>query len=118
MKARNYLQMLLLCVIAISCTQKKIENLPASESNSGSDSNNSNFEFVEGYPTETTIKNAYDEADLNRAIQTYRFFYPSVSFTGTWEGNLNNGVVPNKTFAILDGTPNQLVLTPNSDPKY
>ncbi|HXB92978.1 MAG TPA: DUF1254 domain-containing protein [Puia sp.] len=76
------------------------------------------FEFVGGYPTEATVQKAYDEADLNRAIMLYRFFYPSVSFLGTWEGNLANGVVPNKVFAILDGTPDQLVFTPNSDTRY
>lgn len=79
---------------------------------------NSTFEFVNGYPTAATVKQAYDEADLNRAIQCYRFFYPSVSILGTWEGNLNNGVVVNSAFAILDGTPQQLVFTPNSDTKY
>ena len=76
------------------------------------------YKFVGGYPTPETVQKAYDEADLNRAIQTYRFFYPSVSIMATWEGNLANGVVPNKVFAILDGTPDQLVFTPNSDTKY
>lgn len=119
MNVKIYLTALCWCFLLSSCTQKKIENVTASDPNSESNSTaNSEFEFVGDYPTEATIKNAYDEADLNRAIQTYRFFYPSVSFAGTWEGNLNNGVVPNKTFAILDGTPNQLVFTPNSDTKY
>ncbi len=78
----------------------------------------SSYQFVNGYPTDATIQKAYEEADLNRAIQCYRFFYPSVSIIGTWEGNLKNGVVPNETFAILNGTPQQLVFTPNSDTKY
>lgn len=76
------------------------------------------YEFVNGYPTDATIQKAYDDADLNRAIQCYRFFYPTVSFMGTWEGNLAAGMVPNKVYGLLDGTPQQLVFTPNSDTKY
>lgn len=78
----------------------------------------SSFEFTGGYPTAATVGEAYDAADLNRAIQCYRFFYPSVSIMGTWLGNLKGGVVPNKVFAMLDGTPEQLVFTPNSDTRY
>ena len=73
------------------------------------------YAFVGGYPTPDTIRRAYDEADLNRALQCYRFFYPSVSITATWKGNLKAGAVPNKVFALLEGTPQQLVFTPNSD---
>ena len=76
------------------------------------------YAFVGGYPTPDTIRRAYDEADLNRALQCYRFFYPSVSITATWKGNLKAGAVPNKVFALLEGTPQQLVFTPNSDTPY
>ncbi len=76
------------------------------------------FEFVNGYPTEATISKAYDEADLNRAIQTYRFFFPSVSILATWDGNMAAGCVANKTFAIMDGAPAQVAFTPNSDTRY
>lgn len=82
------------------------------------ETDSSGYEFIGGYPTEATVQKAYDEADLNRAIQCYRFFYPSVSIMGTWKGNLVGGVVPNKIFAMLDGTPQQLVFTPNSDTRY
>ena len=34
------------------------------------------YEFVGGYPTTETVERAYDEADLNRAVSAYRFFYP------------------------------------------
>jgi hypothetical protein len=76
------------------------------------------YEFKGGFPKPETIQRAYDEADLNRAIQMYRFFYPTVSCMGTWKGNLDNDAVPNKVFALLEGTPNQLVFTPNSDTPY
>ena len=72
------------------------------------------YRFEGGYPTAETVRRAYDEADLNRAVSAYRFFYPSVSIMATWRGNLDNGVVPNRVFALLEGTPQQLVFTPNS----
>ncbi len=74
--------------------------------------------FDGGYPTDETIRRAYDAADLVRAIQCYRFFYPTVSLEATWRGNLSGGVVPNKVFALLEGTPQQYVFTPNSDTPY
>src|ERR1700709_2140717 len=62
------------------------------------------YEFKGGYPTPETILKAYDDADLSRAIQAYKFFYPTVSFEGTWRGNLKEGVVANQVFALLEGT--------------
>lgn len=76
------------------------------------------YEFKGGYPTPETIQKAYDDADLARAIQAYKFFYPTVSFEGTWRGNLKEGAVPNKVFPLLEGSPRQLVFTPNSDTPY
>jgi hypothetical protein len=76
------------------------------------------YEFVGGYPTPETVKRAYDEADYNRAVQAYRFFYPSVSIMATWKGNLRAGMVANKVFGLLEGTPKQFVFTPNSDTPY
>ena len=35
-----------------------------------------------------------------------------------WKGNLAGGVAPNQVFAVLEGTPRQLVFTPNSDTPY
>ncbi len=76
------------------------------------------YEFKGGYPTPETVRRAYDDADLARAIQAYKFFYPTVSFEGTWRGNLREGAVANSVFPLLEGTPNQLVFTPNSDTPY
>ena len=76
------------------------------------------YVFVGGYPTPETVRRAYDAADLNRAVSAYRFFYPSVSIMATWIGNMNAGTVSNEVFALLEGTPKQLVFTPNSDTPY
>jgi len=111
---RSFL-LIAITLLFAACTQT---NNSANQSSDSTAVDKTDYEFVAGYPTDATIQKAYDDADLNRAIQTYRFFYPTVSFMGTWKGNLKNGVVPNKVFAILDGTPQQLVFTPNSDTKY
>ena len=41
------------------------------------------YAFKGGFPTPETVQQAYDDADLNRAIQAYRFFYPTVSIAAT-----------------------------------
>jgi hypothetical protein len=74
--------------------------------------------FERGFPTFDTTKQAYDDADLERAIQAYKFFYPTVSGAAIVRGNEQIGVVPNKVFGILDCAPDQLVFTANSDTPY
>lgn len=76
------------------------------------------YMFTRGYPTEETVQKVFDLADFNRAVQSYRFFYPTVSILAVWDGNMANGCVPNKTFAIMDGAPAQVAFTPNSDTRY
>lgn len=76
------------------------------------------YEFVGGYPTEATIKKAYDDADLTRAIQAYKFFYPTVSGEAILQGNLATGIAPNSIFGTLDTKPLQVGFTLNSDTPY
>jgi len=76
------------------------------------------FSFVLGAPSEQTARDAYDRSDLHRAIEAYRFFYPTVSGAAIVRGNEQIGVVANKVFGILDCAPAQLVFTANSDTPY
>ncbi|HEX4859755.1 MAG TPA: DUF1254 domain-containing protein [Rhizomicrobium sp.] len=78
----------------------------------------SHYAFVRGFPSDETVAQAYDDADLNRAIQAYKFFYPTVSGAAIVRGNVQIGVIPNKVFGILDCSPEQLVFTANSDTPY
>ena len=75
-------------------------------------------EFPRGFPTSETIERLYDEADLNRAIQTYKFFYPNISMAGFADGFEKFGPVNNKTFFILSAAPSQIFFTANSDTPY
>jgi hypothetical protein len=45
------------------------------------------YEFPGGYPSPETVQRAYDDADLNRAVQAYRFFFASVSGLAIFKGN-------------------------------
>jgi hypothetical protein len=76
------------------------------------------YEFKEGYPTADTIQKARDGADLGRAVEAYRFFYPTVSGSAIFKGNAKTGVVPNKVFGTLDTQPKHVIFTANSDTPY
>lgn len=76
------------------------------------------YEFPGGYPTESTIQKAYDDADLFRAVQAYKFFYPTVSGEAIIEGNIAVNLKPNVTSGTLDTKPQQVGFTLNSDTPY
>ena len=59
------------------------------------------YTFEGGYPTDETVRRAYGDADLNRAVTTYRFF-PTVSGAAIFQGNLAAGTVPNRVFGAMD----------------
>jgi hypothetical protein len=76
------------------------------------------YVFKGHLPTPETVRRAYDEGDLNRAVQAYRFFYPTVSGAAIFEGTVAAGVRPNRTFGALDTRPRHLIFTANSDTPY
>jgi hypothetical protein len=65
----------------------------------------SGYTFERGYPTMETAQKAYDDADLNRGIQAYRFFYPTVSGAGICKSNSAVGLVDNQTFGLINSKP-------------
>lgn len=75
-------------------------------------------EFKQGYPTAATSKQLFDAADLNRAIEAYRFFYPTVSGHAIFKGNAKIGILPNKTSGTLETQPKHVGYTLNSDTPY
>ncbi|MHB0771638.1 DUF1254 domain-containing protein [Bradyrhizobium sp. 5.13L] len=77
-----------------------------------------NHKFSGGYPDTDTVQKVYDELDLNRAVQAYRFFYPTVSSAAIFRENIRLGVQPNKVFSILDTQPKHVGFTLNSDTPY
>ena len=76
------------------------------------------FRFPGGYPDVDTIRRARRAGRSARAVELYRFFFPSVSGLAIWRGTTAVGVVPNERFGVLDTTPAQAGLTLNSDTPY
>ena len=72
--------------------------LSLSEPKSTIGSVNSEYTFHDGYPTPQTARQAYDDGDLIRAIEAYKFFFPSVAIAATWKGNLTAGAGPEQGF--------------------
>ena len=60
------------------------------------------YAFEGGFPTVETIQRVYDDADLNRAIQTYRFLYPTVSSLAIFRGSEASGLRANAVFGMVD----------------
>ena len=65
------------------------------------------YVFEGGFPTPETVQRAYDDADLNRAVQAYRFFFPTVSGLAIFKGNQAVGVIPNRVFARSPPSPSR-----------
>lgn len=76
------------------------------------------YAFERGYPIADTSKHARDDADLQRAITAYRFWYPTVSVEGIFNGNRASGVEDNAGFGIAATSPLQVGFTLNSDTPY
>jgi len=76
------------------------------------------YPFVNGFPTEETARKIADEQDFQRAVQAYRFFYPTVSMEGTFQGQRDAGARDNTAGVILAGGPRHTLFTGNSDTPY
>lgn len=71
-----------------------------------------------GYPAAGTVQRAHDDADLNRAIAAYRFFYPTVSGYAIFKATVAAGVVPNHVSGTIDTKPRHAGYPLNPDTPY
>src|ERR1700733_14843826 len=110
MQKRSALTVAILAGLLFGCEQPK--QAPATQSS------DNGYSFERGYPSGDTAQKAYDDADLNRAVEAYRFFYPTVSGHAIFRGNEKIGIVPNKVFGTLDSKPKHVGFTLNSDTPY
>src|SRR5262245_25924949 len=74
--------------------------------------------FKSGFPNPETALKARDDADFQRAVTAYRFWYPTVSCEGMINGNRQGGVSENEGMMIMACGPRQVFFTPNSDTPY
>ncbi|MGY8665835.1 DUF1254 domain-containing protein [Bradyrhizobium sp. UFLA05-109] len=76
------------------------------------------YAFERGHPAADTSKRARDDADFQRAIIAYRFWYPSVSVEGIFNGNREAGLKDGEKMGIAAAGPRQIGFTLNSDTPY
>jgi hypothetical protein len=76
----------------------------------------STYRFTRGFPAdETTIKQALDATELRRAIEAYKFFYPTVATEAVIQQFEPHGAVPNKVGIIMPQDPEQQFSVANQD---
>lgn len=76
------------------------------------------YAFERGFPTPETTERARADADLERAVIAYSFWYPTVSVEGIFEGNRTVGIEDGKEWGIAATGPRQVGFTLNSDTPY
>lgn len=64
---------------------------------------------------ESKVEAIRKEGFLNRAVEAYRFFYPTVSNVSNFKALNDLGITENHDFIIQLTTPDLNVLTQNSD---
>src|SRR5882757_3101674 len=74
--------------------------------------------FKGGFPSPDEARKARDEADYQRAVTAYRFWYPTVSCEGIFNGCREKGMNDNESLMILSAGPRQVAFTANSDTPY
>jgi hypothetical protein len=74
--------------------------------------------FHGGFPTPEASQKARDAEDYERAVTAYRFWYPTVSCEGIFNGGSELGMKVNEDMMILSAAPRHVVFTANSDTPY
>ncbi|MFJ2992462.1 DUF1254 domain-containing protein [Pandoraea sp. NPDC087047] len=77
-----------------------------------------NYPFEKGFPTAKAAQHASDDADFQRALIAYRFWYPTVSVEGIFNGNRAVGIADGQQWGIASTGPRQVGFTLNSDTPY
>jgi hypothetical protein len=76
------------------------------------------YTFERGFPSGDISQRARDDADFQRAIIAYRFWYPTVSTEGIFNGNREAGLKDGEAMGIAAAGPRQVGFTLNSDTPY
>lgn len=94
----------LVCALAIASAQAQI--VPSS------------YKFERGYPAAGTVERVHDASALRRAIEAYKFFYPTMTSEALWQELLAVGAKINERSLIMVSTPRQVFPMANSDTPY
>src|SRR4051812_7763029 len=74
--------------------------------------------FKRGYPSAETAEILYDQEELHRAIEAYRFFYATVSMEAVFNGGREIGIGGGRALMVLAARPPHLVFPATSDTPY
>ena len=86
---------------------------------SGNSGQESEYSFTRGFPAnEETIQQAQDATDLRRAIEAYKFFFPTVATEAVIQQFQPHGSIPNKVGIIMPQDPEQQFSVANQDTPY
>jgi hypothetical protein len=83
-----------------------------------SDTSAGAYAFERGYPTPEASRRARDDADFERAVTAYRFWYPTISAEGILTGFRDAGARDNEGLMIQQTHPHHVYFTANSDTPY
>ena len=81
-------------------------------------SSGTSYTFERGFPSRAAGDHARDDADFQRAVIAYRFWYPTVSAEGIFAGARGLGIEDGKGISIAAVGPRQVAFTANSDTPY
>ena len=77
------------------------------------------YTFTRGFPAnDETIKKAQDATDQRRAIEAYKFFFPTVATEAVIQQFKPHGAIPNKVGIIMPQDPEQQFSVANQDTPY
>ncbi len=65
------------------------------------------LQFERGYPSAVTAEKAHYAADLRRAIEAYKFFFPTVGTEAVMQQMLSNGAKINEVGHVMATSPIQ-----------
>jgi hypothetical protein len=65
------------------------------------------LQFERGYPSAITAEKAHDAADLRRAIEAYKFFFPTMGSQAVMQQMLFNDAEINEAGHVMATTPLQ-----------
>jgi hypothetical protein len=79
----------------------------------------STYAFERGFPAnDETIQAARDATVLRRAVEAYKYFYPTVATEAVMQQFVPHGAVPNKVGIIMPQDPEQQFSVANQDTPY
>jgi hypothetical protein len=77
----------------------------------------SHYKFEPGFPVADTTVHAYDSSDLSRAVEAYKFFYPTISTEAVMQQGVAAGARPNEIGIVMATSPRQQFAA-NADTPY